>query len=71
MAELKTVLFALVGADDELHVVFVQEVFRDVRAPVAAPAAHLVGHAAVLDHRIAPQQVEYLRERMTGGECFN
>lgn len=60
MAELVTFLFALVGADDELQVVSVQEVLRDVGAPVAAAAPHLIGHAAVLGHRVAPQQVQDL-----------
>lgn len=61
MAELVTVLFALVGADDELQVVSVQEVLGDVGAPVAASAPHLVGYAAVLAHRVAPQQVQDLQ----------
>lgn len=60
MAELVTFLFTLVGADDELHVVSAQEVLGDVRAPVAASATHLVGYAAVLGHRVAPQQIQDL-----------
>lgn len=60
MAEFVTLLLALVGADDELHVVSVQEVLGDVRPPVAAPAPHLVGFAAVLGHGVAPQQVQDL-----------
>lgn len=57
MAELVTLLLALVGADDELQVVPVQEILGDVWAPVAAPAPHLVGNAAILSHWVAPQQV--------------
>lgn len=60
VAELVTLLFALVGADDELQVVLVQELLGDVRAPVAASASHFVWNAAVLDHRVAPQQVQDL-----------
>lgn len=60
MAELITLLFALVGADEELQVVSVQEVLSDVGAPVAASTSHLVGHAAVLGDRVAPQQVQDL-----------
>lgn len=55
MAELITLLFALVGADEELQVVSVQEVLGDVGAPVAASTSHLVGDAAILGHRVAPQ----------------
>ena len=60
MAELVALLFALVGADEELQVVLVQELLGDVGAPVAAPASHFVWNAAVLDHRVAPQQVQDL-----------
>lgn len=60
MAELVSLLFALVGADYELQVVFVQEVLGDVGAPVAASAPHLVRHAAVLGHGVTPQQVQDL-----------
>lgn len=60
MAELVALLLALVRADDELQVVPVQEVLGDVGAPVAAAAPHLVGDAAVLGHRVAPQQVQDL-----------
>lgn len=63
MAKLVTLLFTLVGADDELQIVPVQEVFSDVGAPVAAPAPHLVGHAAVQGHGVAPQQVQDLGGR--------
>ena len=60
MTELVTLLFALVGADDELQVVPVQEVLGDVGAPVAASAPQLVGDAAILGHGVAPQQVQDL-----------
>lgn len=60
MAELVTLLLALMGADDELQVVPVHKVFSDVGAPVAAPATHLVGNAAILSHWVAPQQVQDL-----------
>lgn len=60
VAELVTLLFALMGADDELQVVLVQELLGDVRAPVAASASHFVRNAAVLDHRVTPQQVQDL-----------
>lgn len=65
MAELITVLLTLVGADDELQVVPVQEVLCDVGAPVAASTSHLIGCAAVLGHRVAPQQVQDLRKERT------
>lgn len=61
MAELVTFLLALVGADNELQVVPVHKVICDVGAPVAAPATHLVGNAAVLSHWVAPQQVQDLK----------
>lgn len=60
VTKLIAVLFALVGADDELEVVFVQEVLGDVGAPVAASAPYFVGHAAVLGYGVAPQQVQDL-----------
>lgn len=60
MAELITVLFTLVGADEELQVVFVQKVLGDIGTPVAASAPQLVGNAAVLGHGVAPQQVHDL-----------
>lgn len=60
VAELVTLLFALMGADYELQVVLVQELLCDVRAPVAASTSHFIGNAAVLDHRVAPQQVQDL-----------
>lgn len=65
MAELVALLLALVGADDELQVVPVQEVLCDVGAPVAAAAPHLVGNAAILGHGVAPQQVEDLERAMS------
>lgn len=50
----------------------VQEVLGDVGAPVAASAPHLVGCAAVLGHRIAPQQVQDLEAvRSDKKERFN
>lgn len=63
MAELVALLFAFMRADDELQVVSIQEVLGDVRAPVAAPASHLVGCAAFLRHWVTPQQVQDLRSR--------
>lgn len=60
VAELVTLLFALMGADNELQVVLVQELLGDIRAPVAASASHFVRNAAVLDHRVAPQQIQDL-----------
>lgn len=63
VAELVAFLFALMRADDELQVVSVQEVLGDVGAPVAAPTSHLVGHAAVLSHRVTPKQVQDLQSR--------
>lgn len=60
VAELVTLLFALMGADDELKVVLVQKLLCDVRAPVAASTSNFVWNASVLDHRVAPQQVQDL-----------
>lgn len=60
VAELVTLLFALVGTDDELHVVSVQELLCDVGTPVATPTPHFVGYAAVLVHGVAPEQVQDL-----------
>lgn len=71
VAELVTLLLALMGADDELQVVPVQEVLGDVGAPVAAPTPHLVGNAAVLGHWVAPQQVQDLEAVDTKGSSLN
>lgn len=71
MAELVTLLLALMGADDELQVVPVQKVLGDVGAPVAAPTPHLVGNAAVLGHWVAPQQVQDLEAVDTKGSSLN
>lgn len=60
MAELIALLFALMGANDELQIVSVQEVLGDIRAPVAASAPHLVGYASILSHWVTPQQVQDL-----------
>lgn len=61
MAELITVLFTLMGADDKLQVVFVQKVLGNVGAPIATTASHLIGCAAILRHRVTPQQVQDLK----------
>ena len=72
MAELITILFTLMRADDELQVVSVQEILCDIRAPVAASAPHLIGYAAVLVHRVTPQQVQDLEAvRNYKREIFN
>lgn len=60
MAELIALLFALMGANNELQIVSVQEVLGDIRAPVAASTPHLVGYASILSHRVTPQQVQDL-----------
>lgn len=65
VAELVTLLLALMRADDELKVVLVQELLCDVRAPVAASTSHFVWNAAVLDHRVTPQQVQDLHVDLT------
>lgn len=62
VAELVAILFALVGTDEKLQVVSSQHLLCNIRAPVAAPTAHLIGNASVLGHGITPQQVHYLRE---------
>lgn len=60
MAELIALLFAFMGANDELQIVSVQEVLGDIRAPVAASTPYLVGYASILSHRVTPQQVQDL-----------
>lgn len=60
VAELIAVLFTLMGPDDELQVVSVQEVLCDVGAPVAASTSYLIGCATILGHRVTPQQVQDL-----------
>lgn len=57
VAELVALLLALVGADEQLQIVSVQHVLRDVGAPVAASAPHLVGNTALQGHGVTPQQV--------------
>lgn len=63
MTEFVAVLFALVGSDEQLKVVPLQDFARDVRTPVTAASSHLVWDAAVLWHRVAPQHVHYLQEK--------
>lgn len=60
VTELVAVLFALMGADEELEVVSPQHVLSDIWPPVAAPTTHLIGDAAILWHWVTPQQVHYL-----------
>lgn len=72
VAELITILFALMGANNELQVVSVQEVLCDIGTPVAAPTSHLIGYAAVLAHGVTPQQVQDLEvDRNDQRERFN
>lgn len=60
VAELIALLFTLVGADNELQIVSVEEILSDVGAPVAASPSHLVGYAAILGHWVTPKQVQNL-----------
>lgn len=60
VAELIAILFAFMGADEELQVVSSENLLRDIWAPVAASPSHFIGNAAILGHRITPQQVYHL-----------
>lgn len=60
VAELVAVLFALMGANEELQVVSSQHLLSDIWAPVAATTSHLIGNAAILGHGVAPQHIHYL-----------
>lgn len=60
VAELIAVLFALMGADEELEVVSSQHLLSDIWPPVAASASHLIGNAAILGHWVTPQHIHYL-----------
>lgn len=54
VAKLVTFLLALMGAHEQLEVVGPQHFLCDVGPPVAAPASHLIGNAAVLGHGVTP-----------------
>lgn len=68
MAELIAVLFALMGADEELQVVSSQHFLSDIWPPVAASASYLIGNAAILGHWVTPQHVHYLGGQINHNE---
>lgn len=65
MTELISLLFALMGADEQLESVLEQQFLGDVGPKVAASASECVGGAAVLGFGVTPQYVHYLLERKT------
>lgn len=71
MAEFVAVLFALMGADEELEIVSSQHFFCDIWPPVAASTSHLIGNAAVLGRGVTPQDIHYLWGWMSDLLLFN
>ncbi len=63
MTELISLLFALVGSDEQLESMLEQQSLGDVRPEVAASSSEGVGTAALLDFGVTPQYVHYLQER--------
>lgn len=63
MTELISLLFALMGSDEQLESVLEQQFLGDVRAEVAASSSECVGTAAFLGFRVTPQYIHYLQER--------
>lgn len=60
VAELVSVLLALMWADDELEVLSVQKVLCDIRTPVTSSSSDLIGNTTIMRHGITPQQVQNL-----------
>lgn len=63
MTELISLLFALMGSDEQLESVLEQQSLGDVRAEVAASSSECVGTAAFVGFRITPQYIHNLQER--------
>lgn len=63
MTELISLLFALVGSDEQLESVLEKQSLGDVGAKVAASSSERVGTAAILGFRVTPQYIHYLQER--------
>lgn len=61
MAELISLLLALVRSDEELQSVLEQQPLGDVGAKVAASSSERVGAAAILGFRVTPQYINYLQ----------
>lgn len=57
VTELKALLLALVGADEELQVVLLKDLPCHVRPKVAATTSHRIYFAALLRHGVAPEDV--------------
>lgn len=57
MAQLVTLLFALMGSDEELEPVLEQQSSGDVRAEVTASSPERVGIAAIWGFWVTPQYV--------------
>lgn len=64
MTELVSLLFALMGSDEQLESVLEQQSLGDVRPEVAASSSECVGSAAFLVFRVTPQYIDYLQERV-------
>ena len=62
VTELISLLFALVGPDEQLESVLEQQPLGDVRAEVAASSSERVGTAARLGFGVTPQYVHYLQQ---------
>lgn len=54
MTELISLLFALVGSNEQLEAVLEQQSLGDVRTKVAASSSECVGTAAFMGFRITP-----------------
>ena len=63
--------FTLVRSDKQCQVVFLQHALGHVRSEVAAATAECVRSAAVLRHRITPQDVQHLRRQQSLSLCNN
>jgi len=69
MTEFISLLFALMGADEELQSVLEQQSLGDIRAKVAASSSEGVEAAAILDFRVTPQYIHNLQERKADGSA--
>lgn len=57
VTELVALLLALMGADEELQVVLLEDLPCHVRAEVAATTSHCIHSAAFLGHGVTPENV--------------
>lgn len=66
VTELVSLLFALMGSDEQLEAVLEQQSLGDIGAEVAASSSECVGTAAFLGFRVTPQYIHNLQERGEG-----